>query len=321
MKNFWKSKKVVITGAAGFVGSHMVKELVARGAKVTAAISTRTTNKKTKKLFGNLMRKITFKKVDLLNFNDCLKITKKQDVVLNFAAMDGGLQFKEKYAAQIFKTNTEIVLHMLEASARNKVDRFLLMSSTDIYPKKFSRSIRENQTRETIFTEEANGYIWSKRFSEIAAKMYQKEYGMKIAIARPSNIYGPGDETGIQKERVIPTFIQKVQVKEKIKFFQGGIQKKQFLYIDDLVTALLDLVEKYAVGDPINLAGNNAVTIKELAEIINNIIYNKKIKRNKRKIKKLPFDISLAKKHIHFKPKIDLYTGLENTYNFYKNIK
>ncbi|MGI0058792.1 MAG: NAD-dependent epimerase/dehydratase family protein, partial [Nitrosotalea sp.] len=164
-------------------------------------------------------------------------------------------------------------------------------------------------------SEETNGYIWSKRFSEEIAKIYAKNFGLKIAIARPGNVYGPGDITGIRKGRVIPTFIDKMRKKEEIELFEGGKQEKQFIFVDDLISAVLDLTELYAICDPVNIVGKEIVTIKQLSEIIKSLIYGsteKNVKFIMKKSKKI-FSTSKLRKSVGFIPQYSLINGLKET--------
>lgn len=319
MSNYWKNKKVVVTGATGFIGSHAVDTLVGRGVRVTAAISPNTDKKRLRQVLGKSLDTIIVKKANLLNFENCLEVTKGQDVILNFAALDGGSAFKVKYPAQIFKVNNDIVLHMLDAAVKNNVKRILLMSSIEVYPQNVKTPIREQYSLKENFKEEANGYTWSKRFGEIAAKMYAKEYGLEIAIARSGNVYGPGDYFSSEKGRVIPVFIERVLKDETVTLVNGGVQKKQFLFVSDLVDALLNLVERYAVCDPINIAGNEVVTIRNLAELINNIVkdeQNNGVTESKKSERVI--STTKAERVIGFVPKISLAEGLKETINYYK---
>ncbi|MGH7245360.1 MAG: NAD-dependent epimerase/dehydratase family protein [Candidatus Levyibacteriota bacterium] len=313
MKNFWKNKKVVVTGASGFIGRHAVGKLIAKGAQVKAILSPKTDKRKLRKIFGENINKVIFVKADLLRFKDCLKITKGQNIILNFAAVDGGSRFKLEHSAEIFGANMRIVLNMLDASVASKVDRLLLMSSIEVYPKNAKTPIKENTKWDP--SEETNGYIWSKRFSEEIAKIYAKNFGLKIAIARPGNVYGPGDITGIRKGRVIPTFIDKMRKKEEIELFEGGKQEKQFIFVDDLISAVLDLTELYAICDPVNIVGKEIVTIKQLSEIIKSLIYGsteKNVKFIMKKSKKI-FSTSKLRKSVGFIPQYSLINGLKET--------
>lgn len=319
MKDFWNNKKIVITGAAGFIGSHAVKMLLGKEAKIIAVVSPKTDEKKLKNIFSGDVKKISIKKVNLLDAAACLDVTKGCDIILNFAAMDGGSQFKQEHSAEIFKTNMRIVLNMLDAAVANKVDRFLLMSSIEVYPKNAKSPITEEVGWDS--SDVANGYVWSKRFSEIVAKMYAEEYGLKIAIARPGNVYGPNDMTGVERGRVIPTFIHKVINNEKIELFDGGKQLKQFIYVDDLIVALLNLTEKYVVCEPINIAGKEAISIKNLANMIitlnNNVSSITPSMTSSRKSDRITC-VAKADKYIHYDPKVTLIKGLQNTSNSYK---
>lgn len=319
MTNFWENKKVLVTGGAGFIGFHVAKELIKRNSKVKIVVSPKTNSEHLKRVFGSLLDKITIEKLDLLVFNSFLKATKNQEIVLNFAAMDGGAKFKLEHSAGIFRVNTQLVLNLLESCRINKVGRVLIMSSIDIYPKNVKSSIKEEDAHLNNFDESLNGYALSKRFSEIAAKLYYEQYNLKVAIARVGNVYGLNDFKGIERERVIPTFINKAIKNEDIIIWSNGLKKKSFLYVTDLVEALLNLTEKYSICDPLNIASSEYLSLKELGELIielskskSKIIFQKiKNKKNTNKI----INTNKAKKNINFRERIPLSTGLKNIIN------
>lgn len=321
MKNFWKNKKVLVTGGAGFIGSHMTEALVGNGAVVTVVVSPNTSEARIKKNLKDVLHTITIRKADLLSFEDTLQVLKGQDVVLNFAAMDGGKAFKMKHAAEIFRTNTQVGLNILESSLRNNVERVLLISSIEVYPEGTSPPIKEE---DLILSPQAteDGYVWSKRFLEIAAKMYSHEYEMKIAIARLGNIYGPRDYATEEKARVIPVFIGKSLQGEDLIIWGSGETKRSFLHVRDLVQALLDLTENYPTCDPVNIASNNVISISQLAGMVVDACNKKNkvvIDTNKHSISQNKIvDITKAKKVISFNEKVPLVEGLQETARYYK---
>lgn len=314
MKNFWDSKKVLVTGGRGFIGSEIVKELIKRGSRVIITTHDSNIQKRNNSNDAQLI------KADLTNYKDCFIATKNIDIVLNFAAMDGGYIFKNKYSSEIFRTNTQIILNILEAAKINKVDRVLLMSSIDIYSQKVPSPVNEKFEFIENFNGKNFGYVWSKRFSEIAAKTYYQQYNLKIAIARAGNVYGPRDSKGKEKSRIIPTLIDKAIKGQDIILFGDGSQKKSFLYISDLAEALLNLTEKHPFCDPVNIASQEYISLKDLARLIINltdskskIFFKNDDKLNKHK--NLTIDTKKARKILSFNPRFSLRSGLIETIN------
>lgn len=316
---FWNKKKVLITGASGFIGSHAVDYLVKNGADVTAQMSEKTQPAKIKKNLSSSLNKIKIVKADLTDINSCFKIAKDQNIILNFAALDGGSVFKKEHAAEIFKINSQITLNMLEAARTSKVKKFLLVSSIEVYPKNVSGLLSENYEITRELNKNTDGYVRSKIFSEITAQQYSQQYGLGINIVRPGNVYGPRDY--LDKGRVIPTFIEQALNNKPITIWNGGKQKKSFIYIYDLVDAIIRLIEKYEGNDPVNIAGENYISIKDLAQLIVDLTKSKSkivsFGSKDLKTKDMLIDTKKAKKIIHFKEETTLKEGLKETINYF----
>lgn len=315
MKNFWKNKKVLVTGGKGFVGSFVAKILREKGAIVTITSYKNQVEEKKEAT-------INVKKADLNELSDCLNITQDQEIVFHFAALDGGVMFKKSHTAEIFRTNLQMTLNILEACKQNKVQRVLLMSSIDIYPPNDKASINEKDGYLYASVKHLTGYAWAKMAGEIGGSLYEEQYGLKVAIIRAANLYGPGDYFENERARVIPNFISQAFKNEDIHIIGSGEQKRSFLFISDFAQAALAAVEDYAVSDPINIASSNYIAIKDLAKMIIDLVgSNSKIILEKNDIilpKNRRISISKAKQKLHFEEKISLVSGLKKTIEFYK---
>jgi nucleoside-diphosphate-sugar epimerase len=316
---FWKGRRVLVAGGAGFIGSHLTELLLTKGADVTVTMSPSQSSNGAKNIY-HVIDKINIVQADLTDYQACRNVCLNQDVVLNTAHVDGSAAFKKKHPAFIFRQNMLITLNMLEAASKLDVGNFLIISSTDIYPSDAPVPTPELSVFEGLPSQQTDGYAWSKRMSEFAAEIFMREKStnLKISIARPSNIYGPRDYYYSQKGRVIPMFIKKVLLSDDpIVIWGSGEQFRTFLYVEDLARGLLDLVELYPGCGPVNFSGAEEISIRNLAELI--------IKLSERKVelicdptkpsgpyRRLP-DITKAFDKINFRPQTTLAEGLRRT--------
>lgn len=318
MKNFWKDRKVLVTGGAGFIGSFTVELLVEKGARVS--ITTRSGDlENLKSLKGN----IKVFRGDLCDFKFASSAVKGKEVVLNLASRVAGIQYNIKHPAEMFMENVQIAKNVIDAARINKVERFLVTSSACVYPR-----------NSTIPTPESDGFLddpepsnlgygWAKRVAELMGKFYSMEYGMKIAIARPYNAYGPRDNFDSDYSHVIPGLIKRgFDGENPLIVWGSGKQTRSFLFATDFAKGLLDVTQKQATCDPINIGSSEEVTIADLARMIVELSGLKtKIIFDKNKPDGQPrrvCDTSKAKKMIGFRAKVPLRDGLERTIKWYK---
>ncbi len=318
MTKFWHGKRVLVTGGAGFIGSHVVDLLVANHAQVTAT-STRSDWPASLAHHGRDAVRVV--KADLTNADECVAVFRGQNVVLNIAHADGSAEFKRRHPASIFQRNLSITMNALAAACRCEVDRILIMSSAEVYPKTADGLLRESDATSWLSDCPEDGYAWSKRMSECAARLFAAEHGLAVAIARPNNVYGPRDYFDTVRSRVVPTMFRQAHEDGVLRIWGDGSQRRTFLYVEDLARGLLDLVERHAVCEPVNFAGDDEITIGELAEMIGEVSGrpchvaldpSKAAGPSRRAL-----DTTFARRTLGFTPSVPLRVGLQRTLSAY----
>lgn len=265
---FWSGKKVLVTGGAGFIGSHLAELLVDHGAQVSVLVHHARPSLKN---LERIQDRVKILSGDLLSFDDALRVTTGQEVVMNLAANVGGIDYNVKNPASIFRENALLFLNVIEASRRNDVERFLVTSSACVYPRFCTIPTPESEGFKDMPEPTSEGYGFSKRMQEFLAQKYAQQYGMKIAIARPYNAYGPRDNFHEGTSHVIPSLIKRVmdaQEGDKIEVWGDGTQSRAFLYVEDFARGLLAITEKYPVADVLNIGSDEEITIGNLVKLI-----------------------------------------------------
>lgn len=298
--SFWKNKKVIVTGSSGFLGGHFVYELKKLQSKVIPA---------------------SHDIADLLDYNQTNSIFKNAEVVINCAAIDGNTEFKMRHAAEILDNNLRITSNVLNAAKANKVKDLVIFSSAEIYSPDAPTPMKEEDDYRLYNEYTQNGYVLSKRYSEILSDLYRKEFNLQIYLPRPSNIYGPNDHFGKNENRVIPSFIKKIAAGKPIEIWGDGLQIRQFIYVKDAVYSVLSMVEKNYTG-VLNVSTNEFVSVLDLSKIIYKC-FNKipNISLNPTKsigVKNRILDTSKMYELINFKL-ASLENGIQQTINWYQN--
>lgn len=320
MTSFYKGKNVLVAGGGGFIGSHLVGLLVESGARVRVAQRTYPSKNLTAAL-----SKIEFVPTDLSQLEECLKATKGMEIVFDLAAKVGGVQYNTNHPATMFFSNSILSLNVLEAARVEKIDRFMCASSTCVYsPTATVPNLEEDGFKDN--PDESNmGYGWAKRTAELGAKFYAREFGMKIAIVRPANIYGPRDNFDSETFHVIPALIRRVfESTGSIDVWGSGNQTRSFIYVKDAVRAMMLATEKYAVVDPINIGTDEEITIKELIELIirisgKNLAVRFDTSKPEGQIRKAA-SISKIREKLNWSPSYSLEEGLKETIEWFKEV-
>ena len=321
--DFWKGKKVLVTGGAGFIGSHVVEKLVGLGADVTVLDNLQNSSLKN---LEKVKDKYEFIKGDCTDPATANKACRGQEVVMNLAARVGGIEYNRTHQATMLGDNLLIGTVVLEAAKNNNVKRFLVVSSACVYPRNCAVPTPESEGFMDEPEPTNGGYGWAKRMSEKLGMYYTEEFGMNIAIVRPYNAYGPRDHFDPETSHVIPALIKRaIDGEDPIKVWGSGNQTRAFLYVEDLVEGMLLAVEKYPKSDPINLGTNEEISIIDLVKKILEITgINAKIEFDTSKPDGSPrrnSDNTKAEDKLGFLAKTNIDEGLKRTISWYKQNK
>lgn len=315
-------KKVLVTGGAGFIGSHLVDELLRRDAEV------RVVDDLSRGDISNIAHckdRIEFIKGDLTEAKTAEVAVRDMEICFHLAAVVGSVEFMASHPAEIFK-NISINYNVIDACRKMNVDRLLYTSSACAYP--VDLQIAEDQPplkEDDVLAYGAkpdSDYGWAKLLGEIQCQAYHRSYGMKIAIVRPFNPYGPRESFDPKDSHVIPSLIRRAVRRENPFVVWGdGRQARAFEYVEDLVEGIILATEKKVDADPVNLGSSNPVTIRELAELVLKVTgYNTSIMWDTTKpqgVRSRKADMSKAMNVLGWKPRTLLEEGLTRTLNWF----
>lgn len=317
MNTFYKGKKVLVAGGTGMIGTRMVNTLLNYGCEIT--IASLEPKEYADKLFG---KKVAFIQTDLTDFGNCLKVTKKQDLVFNLVGIKGSVGIGQTKAASFLVPMLRFQTNLLDASFKNDVQGFLFVSSICAYPQsdkpKTENTVWDGQPKQN---DRIPGL--AKRIGEVQAESYLLEYNWQAPkIVRPSNVYGPHDDFNPQTAQVIPALIARMtNEKNPVTIWGDGSAIRDFIYVEDVVEGMLMAQELAPPCVPINLGSGKGVTIKQIAQTIANIVPSKpKLKWDTSKPTGDPvrtLSVKRAEKLLGFKTKTPLDEGVKKTVEWY----
>ncbi|MFH1868872.1 MAG: NAD-dependent epimerase/dehydratase family protein [Candidatus Omnitrophota bacterium] len=308
--------KVLVTGAGGFIGHHLVKFLKGKDYWVRGVDIKDPEFEET--------AADDFQLLDLREFQNCIKACDGMDEVYQLAADMGGIGYITVYHADILRNNSLINLNMLEAARKNKVKNYLYTSSACVYPHYLQKSTEAKFLKEEdAYPADAEpGYGWEKLFAELACQYYRQDHGLNTHIVRFHSMYGPLGTYKGGKEKSPAAICRKVALAKKeddIEVWGDGKQTRSYCFIDDCVEGIHRLMRSDFPG-PINLGQDRLVTVDELVDLVAKIAGKNITKRHDlskpQGVRGRNADISLAKKVLGWEPKVSLEEGLEKTYNW-----
>jgi GDP-D-mannose 3',5'-epimerase len=315
-----KNAKVVVCGAGGFIGGHLVKSLLVSGAKVIRAVDLKPVNQwyQTSPAVTNLV-------LDLKDKDSCMKAAQGAEVVFQLAADMGGMGFIENNKA-LCMLSVLANTHMLMAARDQGVERFFYSSSACVYNAEKQRNpdviaLKEEDAYPAL---PEDGYGWEKLFSERMCRHFEEDFGLQCRVARYHNVYGPLGTWAGGREKAPAAICRKVieakaSGKQEIEIWGDGKQTRSFMYIDDCTLGTQAILES-EIHEPINLGSNELVTIDQLvgiAEEIAGVKLERKYKLDAPKgVNGRNSDNTKIRHYLGWEPSIRLKEGLAKTYEW-----
>lgn len=311
---------VLVTGGAGFIGSHLVERLLEFDCDVIVADDF---SRGCLDNIEHLENEIELLPVDLTTHEGCVRATEGVDDVFHLAASVGGIHYIQRENVGGLTPSVLMNQHILEAARINDVGRLLFASSACIYRQQHDDLNRFSE-EQAIPANPHSTYGWAKILGEVACQAYHNDCEIDTGMVRIFNAYGPRESLDLDSAHVIPSLCRKAIEAEDggtIKLFGDGTQERGFIYVTDLVEGMVHAMERATDGEPINLGnGDEVVTINELAEEIIEISgKDLTIEHDFSKptgTDKYAADDAKMKKELKWEPSIRLEDGLREVYNW-----
>jgi GDP-D-mannose 3', 5'-epimerase len=313
-----KGEKVVVCGAGGFIGGHLVQSLLANGADVIRAVDIKPLDE-----WYQVSKDVDSLSLDLKDKDSAYKAAEGATAVFQLAADMGGMGFIENNKALCMLsvlTNT----HMLMAAREKGVERFFFSSSACVYngEKQTNPDVVALKEEDAYPALPEDGYGWEKLFSERMCRHFEEDFGLQTRVARFHNVYGPLGTWNGGREKAPAAICRKVleakhSGKHEIEIWGDGKQTRSFMYIDDC-TKGTQMIFSSDIHEPLNLGSDELVTINQLVDIVEEIA-GVKLKRNynlsaPKGVNGRNSDNTLIQEKLGWAPSISLREGLAKTY-------
>ncbi len=312
MSDFFKDRRVVVTGGAGFLGGYVCEGLRRRGCRQVLVP--------------------TIEEYDLVRMADVERMydTLRPEVVIHLAAVVGGIGANRKHPGKFFYDNLMMGVQLIEQARHRDVEKFVTIGTVCAYPKFTPVPFREDDLWNG-YPEETNApYGLAKKMLLVQSQAYRAEYGFNGIFLLPVNLYGPGDNFDPEGSHVIPALIKKcVDAVDRgdafIDCWGTGSPSREFIYVTDAAEGILLATEHYNSADPVNIGSGFEITIRDLAEKIAALTgFTGELRWDPSQPDGQPrrcLDVSRARKAFGFEAKTDFDEGLRATIDWYQKNK
>jgi GDP-L-fucose synthase len=310
--SFYSSKRVTVTGGAGFLGSFVVEKLRERGCQQIFVPSSR--------------------EYDLVDMEAVKRLCKnsRPDIVIHLAARVGGIGANRANPGKFFYDNVMMGIQLIEQGRLFGLEKFVALGTVCAYPKFAPVPFKEENLWDG-YPEETNApYGLAKKMLLVQSQAYRDQYGFNSIYILPVNLYGPRDNFDLETSHVIPALIKKcLEAKERgepeIVCWGDGTPTREFLYVEDCAEGILLATEKYDQPDPVNLGTGSEISIKDLIRLIAELMeYRGRIVWDTTKPNGQPrrcLNTDRARELFGFSAKTDFREGLRRTIDWYLSAK
>lgn len=309
MSSFYSSRRIVVTGGAGFLGRFVLDGLKRQGCK-------------------NILVP-TVEEYDLVDMENVVSMYRdlQPDIVIHLAAVVGGIGANREHPGKFFYENLMMGVQLIEQGRQFGIEKFTAIGTICAYPKFTPVPFREQELWNG-YPEETNApYGLAKKMLLVQSQAYRQEYGFNSIFLLPVNLYGPWDNFDPHSSHVIPALIKKcvdaVEANQAwIECWGTGSPSREFIYAADAAEGILQATEHYNGGEPVNIGSGMEITIKDLAEKIAELTgFDGEIRWNPEKPDGQPrrcLDVSKAQELFGFQASTDFEKGLKQTIDWYR---
>jgi len=307
--NWLATKRILVTGGAGFLGKYLVKKLEQRGCQQIFVPRSKD---------YNLVEMEAIKRL----FEDV-----KPGIIIHLAAKVGGIETTRKRPGEFFYENLMMGIQLMEQARLFDIEKFVAIGTVCAYPKNISTPFKEEDLW-SGYPEETNApYGIAKKMTLVQSQAYHQQYGLNAIYLLPVNLYGPGDNFDPETSHAVPALIKKCfdaieSGAEEIVVWGTGTPTREYLYVEDAAEGIILATEQYDKPEPVNLGSAFEISVRELVELITkltgfagNIVWDtSKPDGQPRRL----FDNSKAGKKFGFKAQISFEEGLRKTIDWYR---